>query len=444
MKRTIYALASAPGKAGVSVVRVSGPQARHSLEALSGRNHFERRKFYYEKLRDPVSRETIDRAVVLYFEAPHSYTGEDVAEYHIHGSMPVLESLLRALAAQPNHLMAGPGEFTRRAFENGRMDLTEAEAVADLIAAQTQLQKAQALRQIDGGLRQLYERWTHELKKMLAHMEADLEFPDEDDPQGVFEQSQQRIAGIAKEIEGHLQQGRRGERLREGIQIAVLGAPNAGKSSLVNTLAQREVAIVSDLAGTTRDVIEVHLDLEGYPVTLLDMAGLRELAEQSAGHEALEREGIRRALRRAEEADIALLLFDGGLAEPDPMTLAQMDDRALVVITKADEPVGIDYEAPALRVSAQSGKGLDELIRRITERCAGLAGRGDGLAPTRMRHREALMLALDDLRRSEAAALPELMAEDVRLAVRHIGQITGRVDVEDILDIVFRDFCIGK
>jgi tRNA modification GTPase len=444
MTQTIYALASASGKAGIAVVRVSGPQALSSLEALSSLRAVVRRKAHYFTLTDPVSRETIDQAIVLFFESPKSYTGEDVAEYHIHGSKAVLDSLLKALSRQPNHRLAMPGEFTRRAFENGRMDLTEAEAVADLIDAQTQLQMSQAMNQMGGALRRLYEGWATALKKILAHMEADLEFPDEDDLQGAHKTQQTALQNVLDQMTEHLSDERRGERLRQGIQIAVLGAPNAGKSSLVNALARREVAIVSDLAGTTRDIIEVHLDLGGYPVTLLDTAGLRELSVSLDSHGRIEKEGINRALYRAEQADILLLLYDGTQAEPDPYTLSLTDERAIVVASKADQPQNLMYDAPILRVSSHTDEGMSNLLAAITLRCAAMITNLEQPALSRARHRDALQQAVVAMKRSVDAALPELAAEDIRLAVRHIGQITGRIDVEDVLDVVFRDFCIGK
>ncbi|HIL29411.1 MAG TPA: tRNA uridine-5-carboxymethylaminomethyl(34) synthesis GTPase MnmE, partial [Micavibrio sp.] len=257
MVDTIYALASPAGKGGIAVVRVSGNDSLTSLELLSGESGsaFAPRRVRLARLCNPVSRETIDEGMAVYFKAPASFTGEDVVEYYLHGGMAVVRSLLEALEAQKGHRMAEPGEFTRRAFENGKMDLTEAEAVADLIHAETSLQKDQALAQLGGSLSSLYEDWAQRLKSHLAHLEADIEFPDEDMPDGVSPDVMNALKVLETEIDAHLNDGRRGERLRDGIQIAVIGAPNAGKSSLVNTLAQRDVAIVSDMAGTTRDVI---------------------------------------------------------------------------------------------------------------------------------------------------------------------------------------------
>ena len=446
---TIFALASAPGRAGVAVVRVSGPGAEASCQLLVGRDLSSSHLAKLCRIMHPDSRETIDQALVLPFKSPASYTGEDVVEYHLHGGKAVVEGLLEVLAAQPQHRLAEPGEFTRRAFENGKMDLTAAEAVADLIDAETQAQKAQALSQMGGALSALYADWTQRLKAGLAHMEADIEFPDEDMPEGVSPAVVSAVEALKGEIFEHLNDNRRGERLRDGVQIAIIGAPNAGKSSLVNALAGRDVAIVSDMAGTTRDVIEVHLDLGGYPVTLADTAGLRpdQLGDEDA-QDRIEGEGIRRAMERAEAADLKVLLFDGSASEVDAHTLALMDDQALVVVNKSDEK-HTDFELDGgIEISVKTGEGLDMFLDVLQNRVADLVGSMSGLAETpaltRKRHRAALEEALASLERGLQADLPELMAEDLRLSVRAIGRITGRVDVEDLLDVIFNDFCIGK
>lgn len=341
--------------------------------------------------------------------------------------------------------MAEPGEFTRRGFENGKMDLTEAEAINDLINAQTQLQKAQALRQLEGGLKELYSAWAERLTKALAYLEADLEFPDEDDADGVSREVIPVIDQLMSELARHLSDNRRGEILRDGFQIAIIGAPNAGKSSLLNALAKRDIAIVSDVAGTTRDVLEVNLDLAGYPVILSDTAGIRfDELDGGNDHDRIEAEGIKRAIKRADEADLKILLYDGAKVEPDPYTLSMIDENSISVASKADMGVKLDYGAPLLEVSAKTGKGIDELLRVITGKIEQRIGGAETISLTRVRHRASLESCYQALKRSKEAALPELMTEDVRLAIRHLGQITGRVDVEDLLDVVFRDFCIGK
>lgn len=395
-------------------------------------------------LKNPQNDSIIDHALVIGFKDPASFTGEDVVEYHVHGGPAVISELLDVLAAQKNHRMAEPGEFTKRAFMNGKMDLTGAEAIADLIDAETAAQKTQALTQMGGALSNLYEGWTETLKKALAHLEADIEFPDEDLPDGIAPEIIPIIQRLIAEIGEHLDDNRRGERLRDGIQMVVIGAPNAGKSSLINALSQRDVAIVSDIAGTTRDIIDVHLDLGGYPVILSDTAGLRPDQIGEEEQDSIESEGIRRALRRAEEADIKLLLFDGTELEPDSHTIDLFDESALIAINKIDSGVNVEIEQEAIQISAQTGEGIDELINALIEKAATLVGQGETPSLTRKRHRSALEECKETLERSAKAVLPELMAEDMRLAIRYIGRITGKVDVEDLLDVIFRDFCIGK
>ncbi|WP_183177731.1 tRNA uridine-5-carboxymethylaminomethyl(34) synthesis GTPase MnmE [Azospirillum sp. OGB3] len=440
---TIFALATAPGRAGVAVVRVSGPASGDALAALTGKPLPAPRMATLVRLRVPKTGEALDDALVLRFTAPRSFTGEDVVELHLHGGRAVVAGVVEALSALPGLRVAEPGEFTRRAFENGKLDLTEAEAVADLVDAETSAQRRQALRQMEGALGKLYDGWRERLTRSLAHIEADIDFPDEDLPSGVSDAARPVLDTLAAEIDAHLDDRGRGERLREGLHIAIIGAPNAGKSSLLNALARREAAIVSARAGTTRDVIEVHLDLGGYPVVLADTAGLREAAADE-----VEEEGIRRALDRAARADVKVAVFDAtALPALDPATIALLDKDTVVVLNKTDV---VDAVVPtvggweAVAVSARTGAGLHELERRLTAFTADrLAGNG-APALTRARHRSALKECRDALRRALTAPLPELMAEDVRLASRALGRITGRVDVEDLLDVIFRDFCIGK
>lgn len=445
MSNTIYALASARGQAGVAVVRVSGPQAIESLKQLSDNKDIPFRKAVLCKLIRPVSRETLDQALVISFNAPHSYTGEHVVEYHLHGGRAVIDGVLNALSMQDNHRMAEAGEFTRRAFENGKMDLTEAEAVADLIHAETALQKAQALSQMSGALTNMYEDWRVRLTKILAYVEAELEFPDEDMPDDILGTIRPQIETLSADIDVHLNDNRRGERLRDGIHVAVIGAPNAGKSSLVNALAQRDVAIVSDIAGTTRDVIEAHLDIAGYPVILSDTAGLRPDQIGSDGQDSIESEGIKRALKTAENADIRVIVYDGTAKTLDDHSFVlEKQDNTIAIINKADQEVVLRHPNDPLRVSVTENKGITEFLDRLTKSIESLVGVSEAPALTRQRHREALTACRASLERCMNAVLPELTAEDLRLAIRDLGRITGKVDVEDLLDVVFRDFCIGK
>lgn len=434
---TIFALASGSLRAGVAVIRVSGAGARQSLEDFCKKRDPRPRHVYYVKISDPATGVPVDNALAVYFSAPASFTGEDVVEYHVHGGRSVIETLLGMLGRREGFRLAEPGEFTRRAFENGKLDLTEAEAIADLIDAETEAQRVQALGQMGGALGALYEGWTERLSGLLAHQEADIEFPEDDLPQGLSRTLVPQIHELCAEISSHLDDNRRGERLRSGAMLAIIGAPNAGKSSLVNALAARDVAIVSDEAGTTRDVIEVHLDLGGYPAIIADTAGLRE-TEQS-----IEAEGIRRAQIRAQQADLKIALFDSTQEEPDAATLALVDEKTVVVLSKAD--LGVVLPLDGYPVSVRTGQGMEDFLKALTAHLARMMGGKDDMpALTRQRHRAALEDARTHLQRAVAANLPELAAEDMRMALRDFGRITGRVHVEEILDKIFRDFCIGK
>lgn len=465
---TIFALASARGTSGVAVIRASGPQAFDGLEKLSGNKNISNRSaslrilsrnvsretFDSDRSNNKanetggspnVSRETLDHALILPFKSPNSYTGEDVVEYHIHGGIAVINAVLSALSECPNHRMAEPGEFTKRAFENGKMDLTEAEGVADLIHAETQLQKEQALRQMGGGLADIYKNWTDQLTRILAYVEAELEFPDEDLPADILAEITPKVTELADKIAAHLNDNRRGERLRNGVYVAIIGAPNAGKSSLVNALAQRDVAIVSDIAGTTRDIIEVHLDIAGYPVILSDTAGLRPDQIENEGQGAIESEGIKRALRIAQQADIRIILYDGAQDELDKHSRElEFHPHTLPVINKTEHGSKLNHPENPLQISVSANKGIEDLLSALKKEIDQIIGHSESPSITRERHRQALNESIQSLNRALAAPLPELAAEDLRIAIRYLGRITGKVDVEDLFDVVFRDFCIGK
>ncbi|HEY4275640.1 MAG TPA: tRNA uridine-5-carboxymethylaminomethyl(34) synthesis GTPase MnmE [Rhizomicrobium sp.] len=428
---TIFALASAPGRAGVAVVRVSGPEAGRVLTLLAGPLPLPRRA----ALRDlAFEGAAIDRALVLWFAAPGSFTGEDVAELHIHGGRAVRESLFEALTRMGVR-PAGPGEFSRRAVEHGQLDLTQAEAIADLVDAETPAQLRQALRQYDGALADLYEGWRAALIGALSRAEAAIDFSDDGVGETEFLGARDKAQEILTAIEAHLDDAGRGEALREGLKLAIVGAPNAGKSSLINALAKRDAAIVSAIPGTTRDVIELRLNLGGYLVQVADTAGLREASD------AIEAEGVRRALARAAESDLIILLRDG----TDPYTEHHGIMPDLSVWNKSDLP---GFQAgDGIALSLKSGDGLADLIAALTAMVAEkLEAKDQAPALTRPRHRQALSEAVGALRHglNAPADQPELFAEDLRLALRAVGRITGRVDVEELLDSVFRDFCIGK
>ncbi len=441
---TIFALSSGQCRAGVAVIRLSGAAAGEALRDLAGALP-EPRRATLRSLRHPQTREVLDRGLVLWFPAPASFTGEDMAELHIHGGRAVTEGVLSALAALPNLRVAEPGEFARRAFENGKFDLTAAEGLADLIDAETAEQRRQALRQSAGGLRVLYDGWRAAMIEALARIEAELDFSDESDvPDTVATGARSVVAALREDIAAHLADGRRGEILRDGLRVVIAGPPNAGKSSLMNALAQRDVAIVSAHAGTTRDVIEVRLDLAGIPVILIDTAGIREAAGE------IEQEGIHRALERAKEAELVLWLNEAeGEAAARPAFFPGDDPggRIIDVVTKIDlaSPLSGEYEG-AHRISVRTGQGLGDLIDRLTAEARAFAGTGEGAVITRLRHRQELGRSLDALDRFLVGDFTrlELRADDLREAATALGRVTGCVDVEDVLDRIFGEFCIGK
>ena len=441
MTDTIYAPSTLVGRSGVTVLRLSGPRCREALGALlGGAAPPPPRRASLRKLltRDGAP---LDRALVLWFPAPASFTGEDMAELHLHGGRAVAQAALAALSALPGLRLAEPGEFARRAFEAGRLDLTEVEGIADLVAAETEAQRRQALRQMEGGLGALVEGWRERLVAVLAQIEALIDFPEEGLPPELERMLVQGIEALRAEIALQLADNRRGERLRAGFSVAILGAPNVGKSSLLNWLAQREAAIVSTVAGTTRDVIEVDLELGGYPVALADTAGLRD------SDDPVEGEGIRRAKARAAAADLKLILFDAA-APPDPASLALFDERAIALANKSDLALtGLHPELPreALPVSVATGAGLERMLSILEERVReGLAPVEGAPALTRARHRQALEACVKELSEALEQGAPELRAENLRLAARALGRVAGRVEVEEVLDRLFGEFCIGK
>jgi tRNA modification GTPase len=433
---TIVALASGASPAAIAVVRVSGPKTRKVLEALCGGPPDPR----HASLRDigPPHWSLLDRGLVLWFPAPASFTGEDMAELHVHGSRAVISELIEAMLSLDRTRLAEPGEFARRAFENGKLDLPQIEGLADLINAETRCQREQALLQAQGVASARYETWRRSLLRAQALVEAELDFADEGDVGVDTAVDAGRIVdGLLREIDEPLKG--RGERLRDGVRIVIAGAPNAGKSSLLNALAQRDVAIVSEEAGTTRDVIEVHLDLAGVPVILTDTAGLREAAGK------VEAEGVRRALARAEQADVVLWLVDATAPVWKPP--AALEGKAsIVALNKIDLELEASQRRDAIPISVKTGQGFDRLIEALEDQAALATESGAG-SPlmTRARHRVELECARDALRRfGDPSLSPELKAEELRIAARHLGRLTGRIDSEEVLGAIFSEFCIGK
>ncbi len=429
---TLFAPASGFGRAAIAVIRVSGPAAGAVLTALAGPLPAPRR-LSLRTLRDPADGAILDRALIAWMPGPSTVTGEDMAELHLHGGVAVRAGVIRALTAFPGCRPAEAGAFTRRAVLNGRMDLTEAEGVADLIEAETEAQRRQALRQLDGALGRQVAAWRDEAIDCLAAAEAALDFSDEGDvddtalDRALFD----RAARLRAAIAAALADGRRGERVREGFWVVLAGPPNAGKSTLLNALSRRDAAIVSPVPGTTRDAIEVRLDLGGLPVMLVDTAGLRET------HDPVEAEGIRRTRRRMAEADLVLMLVPPVPKATEPAATG----RVLRVRTKADLA---DGSGGGLAVSALTGQGMPALLEAIAAEAEAALGGGDALI-TRERHRDALERCVAHLDRLPAvAAMPELVAEDLRLAVRALGEVGGHVGIEAVLDRLFSGFCIGK
>lgn len=452
-EQTIFALSSGRPPSAIAVVRVSGPQAGTALRKLAGVIPAARTAKRV-LLRDGIG-EAIDDAVILWFPAPASATGEDVAEFHVHGSRAVVNALIAALSSIDDARAAEPGEFTRRAFENGKIDLTEAEGLDDLIHADTDRQRRQALRQLQGLLGDRARGWRKELIDASALIEAGIDFADEEDvPEDLARPALEKIAQLRREIEQTLAASARGERLRDGLTVAIAGPPNAGKSTLLNRLARREAAIVSPHAGTTRDIIEVYLDLDGYPVTLIDTAGIRETDDP------VEQEGVRRARDRVAKADLVLWLSDDHGGEPDQAV--RSGETSLWLIRNKIDLAGPEndgakpgrFETKAgqsappwrFRISASRGDGVDDLVSALTAFAEKLLGSSEAGVITRLRHRNILRDAVASLAKAETLAGrgDELVAEELRIAIHLMGRLLGRVDIDDILDSLFKEFCIGK
>lgn len=439
---TIFALSSGRAPSAIAIVRVSGPRATVAVERLCGGLPVPRLA-HVATLRD-LDGSAIDEAVVLWCPAPRSATGEDVAEFHVHGGRAVIAALFDALGAIDGLRPADPGEFTRRAFENGKLDLTAAEAVDDLIHADTDRQRRQALRHLKGLLGTRAESWRQQIIAASALIEAGIDFSDEGDVSAdLVAPALKKIAALRAEIEETLAASAQSERLRDGLTVAIAGPPNAGKSTLLNRLARREAAIVSPYAGTTRDVIEVHLDLDGYPVTLIDTAGLRDTDDP------VEQEGVRRARERARTSDLVLWLVEAAADVAPPQGA---DGHAPVWIVRnkidlVDNGAGRVAAGPGeFAISAASGEGVAALVDALVVCARDFFGSGEMALVSRARHRTLLRETVDALGRAEQAAGlgDELVAEELRIAIHSLGRLTGRVDVEDILDVIFREFCIGK
>ena len=444
--KTIYALSTVLGKSGVAVIRISGSKALDVVRQMTklDTSKLKARYAYFLDLKSLSGVDTLDKCLLLYFKGPNSFTGEDIIELHTHGSRAVISSVLDNLSRIPDFRMAEAGEFSKRAFYNHKMDLTEAEGLADLIDAETQAQQKYALRQMEGSLKNLYEEWREQLVNIMAHLEAYIDFPDEEIPETVVADINNTVFKLRQSIEHHLDSDNIGERLREGFRVVIVGRPNAGKSSLLNAIAKRDVVIVSDIAGTTRDAIDIHLDLNGYPVIITDTAGIRETEE------AIECQGVEIAYQKIQDADLLICLYD---ASQDTVQVFDniaktFQAKMLYVANKSDnlstEQCSSLLSAGNLVISAKHQQGIDSLLSTIGNIISDKFTSNSNILITRARYREALSSALASLKLFNLDKEIELSAEDIRLAAREIGKITGRIEVDEILDKIFGSFCIGK
>jgi tRNA modification GTPase len=442
---TIYALSSGPGVSGIAVIRISGPETSKAIELLTGKNVPKPRVATLRKINKINTSELIDEGIILWFPGPESYTGEDMAEIQVHGSKAVIDALHTSISNIENCRLAEPGEFTKLAFQNGKINLLKAESIADLISSETEIQRQQAIKIMNGKSADQFNFLREKLLKILSHVEAKIDFPDEDLPNDILKEIKKSSDDVLKNIEKILNDQKVGERIREGFKIAILGPTNAGKSSLLNHLSNRDVAIVSEIAGTTRDVIETHLNIDGYPVIVSDTAGIRESKNE------IEKKGIKLSLNRAEEADLKLVVVDAKNLDFTDVLKGLLDENAILVINKSDLLEGdIDPEIKKLNhvlISIKENLNIDELILKIKNNLKNKFITSDDILITRERHRQHLEQCLEHLKnfnkKNEVEDFDKA-AEDLRLATRHLGMIVGKVDVEEILGSIFNDFCIGK
>ena len=442
---TIYALSSGPGLSGISVIRVSGKDTKKVIELLTKKKIPSPRVATLRKINKINTSELIDEGIILWFPGPESYTGEDMAEIQVHGSKAVIDALHTSISSIENCRLAEPGEFTKLAFQNGKINLLKAESIADLISSETEIQRQQAIKIMNGKSADQFNFLREKLLKILSHVEAKIDFPDEDLPKDIFEEIKKSSDDVLINIEKILNDQKVGERIREGFKIAILGPTNAGKSSLLNHLSNRDVAIVSEIAGTTRDVIETHLNIDGYPVIVSDTAGIRESKNE------IEKKGIKLSLNRAEEADLKLIVVDAKNLNFTDVLKGLLDQNAILVINKSDLLKGdINPEIKKLNhvlISIKENLNIDELILKIKNNLKNKFITNDDILITRERHRQHLEQCLKHLKnfnkKNEVEDFDKA-AEDLRLATRHLGMIVGKVDVEEILGSIFNDFCIGK
>ena len=442
---TIYALSTGPGIAGVAIIRVSGQDTKKVIELLTNKKIPEPRVATLRKINKINTFELIDEGIILWFPAPESYTGEDMAEFHVHGSKAVIKALHASISKIGNCRLAEPGEFTKLAFQNGKINLLKAESIADLISAETEIQRQQAIKIMNGKSADKFNELRGKLLKILSHVEAKIDFPDDGLPVDILKNIKKISNEVCLDIKKILEDQRVGEKIREGFKIVIIGPTNAGKSSLLNHLSKRDVAIVSEIAGTTRDVIEAHLNIDGYPVVVSDTAGIRESKNE------IEKKGIKLAYKKAEDADLKLIIIDAKSLEFNDVLKGLMDENAILVINKSDLlNKNLDTEIKKFNhvlISVRDNLNVDGLILEIKNKLKNKFITTNDILITRERHRQHLEQSLHYLKNFEKKYQDEdfdKAVEDLRLATKHLGMIVGIVDVEEILENIFNDFCIGK
>jgi len=442
---TIYALSSGPGISGVAVIRISGLETRKIIKKLTYGDFPKPRVATLKKITKINTKELIDEGIIIWFPAPESYTGEDMAEFHVHGSRAVIEAIQSSISQIENCRLAEPGEFTKIAFQNGKINLLKAESISDLIYSETEIQRKQAIKIMSGKSSDKFNKWRDELIKILSKIEAKIDFPDEDLPKNILKNIKINSEKIKSEILKTLNDQKVGERIREGFKIAIVGPTNAGKSSLLNYLSRREVAIVSEIAGTTRDVIETHLDINGLPVVVSDTAGIRDSRDE------IEKKGIKLALKKAEDADLRIVVIEPKSGHFTGFLKELISDKSIIVVNKSD--LGIDEMIDEFKkydpiyVSIKNEKNLEQLISKINEKLKNQFINSDNILITRDRHRQNLeqcISCLENFKNKNESKDFDKAAEDLRMATRHLGMIVGKVDVEEVLGSIFKDFCIGK
>ena len=442
---TIYALSTGPGISGIAIVRVSGEDTKKVIKLITNAELPKPRVATLRKINKINTSELIDEGIILWFPGPESYTGEDMAEFHIHGSKAVIDALHHSISKIENFRLADPGEFTKLAFQNGKINLLKAESIADLISAETEIQRQQAIKIMNGNSADKFNELREKLLKILSHVEAKIDFPDEDLPEDILKNIKKISNEVILNIKKILDDQKVGERIREGFKIAIIGPTNAGKSSLLNNLSNRDAAIVSEIAGTTRDVIETHLNIDGYPVVVSDTAGIRDSKNE------IEKKGIKLALDKAENADLKLIVIDAKNIDFKGVLKELMDENAILVVNKSDllkEDLNFEiknYEH--VLISVKNNLNVEGLILKIKNKLKNKFITSEDILITRARHRQHLEQSLNYLKNFEEKNEAEdfdKAAEDLRLATRHLGMIVGKVDVEEILGSIFNDFCIGK